>query len=198
MQYIPAFAKLVEQFEKLPGIGSKSAQKMAYYIVASDKSVAKSFADALIDAKNEIHCCSICQNITDREVCNICSNDKRDHSVICVVEKPGDVDVLERTKDYNGLYHVLHGIISPLNDVQPDDIKLAELLHRVGENDIKEVIMAISPHVEGQATAMYISKLLKPFGVKVTGLALGIPVGGSLEYADSITVARAMENRREI
>ena len=198
MQYIPAIAKLVEEFEKLPGIGSKTAQKMAYYIVASDNSVAKSFADALIDAKSKIHCCSVCQNITDKDVCAICSSDKRDHSVICVVEKPGDVDVLERTKDYNGLYHVLHGIISPLNDVQPDDIKLAVLLQRVSENEVKEVIMAISPHVEGQATAMYISKLLKPFGIKVTGLALGIPVGGSLEYADSITVARAMENRREI
>ena len=198
MQYIPAFAKLVEEFEKLPGIGSKTAQKMAYYIVASDKSVAKSFADALIDAKQNIHCCEVCQNITDRSVCSICSNEKRDGSVICVVEKPSDIDVLERTKDYNGLYHVLHGLISPMNDVQPDDIKLAELLHRVSENDIKEIIMATSPNVEGQATAMYIAKLLKPFGVKVTGLALGIPVGGSLEYADSITVARAMENRREI
>ncbi len=198
MQYIPAFAKLVEEFEKLPGIGSKTAQKMAYYIVASDKCVAKSFADALMDAKQNIHCCEVCQNITDRSVCTICSNEKRDRSVICVVEKPSDIDVLERTKDYNGLYHVLHGLVSPMNDVQPDDIKLSELLHRVSENDIKEIIMATSPNVEGQATAMYIAKLLKPFGVKVTGLALGIPVGGSLEYADSITVARAMENRREI
>ena len=198
MQYIPAFAKLVEEFEKLPGIGSKSAQKMAYYIVSSDKSVAKSFSDAILDAKESIHCCEVCQNITDKSVCNLCSDEKRDNSVICVVEKPSDIDVLERTKDYNGLYHVLHGLISPMNDVQPDDIKLSELLHRVSENDVQEVIMAISPNVEGQATSMYIAKLLKPFGIKVTGLALGIPVGGSLEYADSITVARAMENRREI
>ncbi len=198
MQFIPAFAKLVEEFEKLPGIGSKTAQKMAYYIISSDKSVAYTFADALKEAKDNIHCCEICQNITDKSICSICSNDKRDHSIICVVEKPSDVDVVERTKDFNGVYHVLHGLISPMNDVQPDDIKLAELLHRVSENDITEIIMATSPNVEGQATAMYIAKLLKPFGVKVTGLALGIPVGGSLDYADSITVARAIENRREL
>lgn len=198
MQYIPAFSKLVEEFEKLPGIGSKSAQKMAYYIIASDKSVVKTFADALIEAKQKIRCCNICQNLTDRDVCSICSNDKRDRTVICVVEKPSDIDAIERTRDYKGLYHVLHGLISPMNDIGPDDIKLAELLVRVSENDIKEIIMATSPNVEGQATAMYIAKLLKPFDVKVTGLALGIPVGGSLEYSDSITLARAMENRREI
>lgn len=198
MQYIPAFTKLVEEFEKLPGIGSKTAQKMAYYIIASDKTVAKTFADALIDAKDNIRCCSICQNITDKDICTMCSNPKRDASVVCVVEKPGDIDAVERTKDFNGLYHVLHGLISPMNDVGPDDIKLAELLHRVTEYDIKEVIMATSPTVEGQATAMYIAKLLKPFEIKVTALALGIPVGGSLEYSDSITIARAMENRREI
>lgn len=198
MQFIPAFAKLVEEFEKLPGIGSKTAQKMAYYIISSDKSVAYSFADALKQAKDNIHCCEVCQNITDKTVCSICSNEKRDRSIICVVEKPSDVDVVERTKDFNGLYHVLHGLISPMNDIQPDDIKLAELLHRVSENDVSEIIMATSPTVEGQATAMYIAKLLKPFGIKVTGLALGIPVGGSLDYADSITVARAIENRREL
>ena len=198
MQFIPAFSRLVEEFEKLPGIGSKSAQKMAYYIVASDKVVAKEFADALLSAKEDIRLCSVCQNITDKEVCNICTNDKRDNSVICVVEKPSDIDVIERTRDYNGVYHVLHGLISPMNDVGPDNIKLAELLHRISENDIKEVIMATSPNVEGQATAMYIAKLLKNFEVKVTGLALGIPVGGTLEFADSITLARAMENRKEI
>lgn len=198
MQYIPIFSKLVEEFEKLPGVGSKSAQKMAYYIIAADKSVAKTFADTLLEAKQKIRCCSVCQNLTDKELCSICSGDKRDRSVICVVEKPSDVDAIERTRDFNGLYHVLHGLISPMNDVGPDDIKLSELLVRVSENDINEVIMAISPNVEGQATAMYIAKLLKPFDVKVTGLALGIPVGGSLEYSDSITLARAMENRREI
>lgn len=198
MQYIPIFSKLVEEFEKLPGVGSKSAQKMAYYIIAADKSVAKTFADTLIEAKQKIRCCSVCQNLTDKELCSICAGDKRNRSVICVVEKPSDVDAIERTRDYNGLYHVLHGLISPMNDVGPDDIKLSELLVRVSENDISEVIMATSPNVEGQATAMYIAKLLKPFDVKVTGLALGIPVGGSLEYSDSITLARAMENRREI
>ena len=189
---------MVEEFEKLPGVGSKSAQKMAYYIIAADKSVAKTFADTLLEAKQKIRCCSVCQNLTDKELCSICSGDKRDRSVICVVEKPSDVDAIERTRDFNGLYHVLHGLISPMNDVGPDDIKLSELLVRVSENDINEVIMATSPNVEGQATAMYIAKLLKPFDVKVTGLALGIPVGGSLEYSDSITLARAMENRREI
>lgn len=198
MQYIPIFSKLVEEFEKLPGVGSKSAQKMAYYIIAADKSVAKTFADTLLEAKQKIRCCSVCQNLTDKELCSICSGDKRDRSVICVVEKPSDVDAIERTRDFSGLYHVLHGLISPMNDVGPDDIKLSELLVRVSENDINEVIMATSPNVEGQATAMYIAKLLKPFDVKVTGLALGIPVGGSLEYSDSITLARAMENRREI
>ena len=198
MQYIPIFSKLVEEFEKLPGVGSKSAQKMAYYIIAADKSVAKTFADTLLEAKQKIRCCSVCQNLTDKELCSICSGDKRDRSVICVVEKPSDVDAIERTRDFNGLYHVLHGLISPMNDVGPDDIKLSELLVRVSENDINEVIMATSPNVEGQATAMYIAKLLKPFDVKVTCLALGIPVGGSLEYSDSITLARAMENRREI
>lgn len=198
MQYIPALSKLVEQFEKLPGIGSKTAQKMAYYIVSSDKKVAKDFADALMDAKEKIKCCEVCQNITDNHICALCSNVKRDGSVICVVEKPSDIDAIERTKDFNGLYHVLHGLISPMNDVTPDDIKLKELLKRVSETDVKEIIMATSPNVEGQATAMYIAKLLKPFHIKVTGLALGIPVGGSLEYSDSITLARAMENRREI
>lgn len=198
MQYIPAFSKLVEEFEKLPGIGSKSAQKMAYYIITSDKSVAKSFSDALLDAKQKIHCCRICQNITDKDICSLCADEKRDKSVICVVEKPSDIDAVERTRDYNGMYHVLHGLISPMNDVGPDDIKLSELLVRVSENDVREIIMATSPNVEGQATAMYIAKLLKPFDVKVTGLALGIPVGGSLEYSDSITLARAIENRREI
>ncbi len=198
MQYIPAFSKLVEEFEKLPGIGSKSAQKMAYYIITSDKSVAKSFSDALLDAKQKIHCCRICQNITDKDICSLCADEKRDKSVICVVEKPSDIDAVERTRDYNGMYHVLHGLISPMNDVGPDDVKLSELLVRVSENDVREIIMATSPNVEGQATAMYIAKLLKPFDVKVTGLALGIPVGGSLEYSDSITLARAIENRREI
>ncbi len=198
MQYIPTFSKLVEEFEKLPGIGSKSAQKMAYYIISADRSVAKTFAEAIMEAKDKIRCCEVCQNITDKGICALCSNEKRDHSVICVVEKPSDIDAVERTKDFNGVYHVLHGLISPMNDVGPNDIKLAELLHRVSENDIKEVIMATSPNVEGQATSMYIAKLLKPFDIKVTGLALGIPVGGSLEYSDSITLARAIENRREL
>lgn len=198
MQYIPAFSKLVEQFSKLPGIGAKTAQRMAYHIIASDKKSVTDFADALIDAKTKIKCCSVCQNISETDVCKICQDEKRDKSVICVVEKPSDVDAFEKTRDYRGTYHVLHGLISPMNGVGPDNIKLHELLERIANTDVKEVIMATNPNVEGQATALYIAKLLKPFEVLVTGLALGIPVGGSLEYADSITLARAMENRRQL
>ncbi len=198
MQYLPAFSKLVEQFSKLPGIGAKTAQRMAYHIIASDKKSVSEFASALLDAKEKIKCCSVCQNISETEICKICQDEKRDKSVICVVEKPSDVDAFEKTRDYHGTYHVLNGLISPMNGVGPDNIKLQELLERIANTDVKEVIMATNPNVEGQATALYIAKLLKPFDVLVTGLALGIPVGGSLEYADSITLARAMENRRQL
>ena len=198
MQYLPAFSKLVEQFSKLPGTGAKTAQRMAYHIIASDKKSVSEFASALLDAKEKIKCCSVCQNISETEICKICQDEKRDKSVICVVEKPSDVDAFEKTRDYHGTYHVLNGLISPMNGVGPDNIKLQELLERIANTDVKEVIMATNPNVEGQATALYIAKLLKPFDVLVTGLALGIPVGGSLEYADSITLARAMENRRQL
>ena len=198
MQYLPAFSKLVEQFSKLPGIGAKTAQRMAYHIIASDKKSVSEFASALLDAKEKIKCSSVCQNISETEICKICQDEKRDKSVICVVEKPSDVDAFEKTRDYHGTYHVLNGLISPMNGVGPDNIKLQELLERIANTDVKEVIMATNPNVEGQATALYIAKLLKPFDVLVTGLALGIPVGGSLEYADSITLARAMENRRQL
>jgi recombination protein recR len=198
MQYLPAFSKLVEQFSKLPGIGAKTAQRMAYHIIASDKKSVSEFASALLDAKEKIKCCSVCQNISETDICKICQDEKRDKSVICVVEKPSDVDAFEKTRDYHGTYHVLNGLISPMNGVGPDNIKLQELLERIANTDVKEVIMATNPNVEGQATALYIAKLLKPFDVLVTGLALGIPVGGSLEYADSITLARAMENRRQL
>lgn len=198
MQYLPAFSKLVEQFSKLPGIGAKTAQRMAYHIIASDKKSVSEFASALLDAKEKIKCCSVCQNISETDICKICQDEKRDKSVICVVEKPSDVDAFEKTRDYHGTYHVLNGLISPMNGVGPDNIKLQELLERIANTDVKEVIMATNPNVEGQATALYIAKLLKPFDVLVTGLALGIPVGGSLEYADSITLARAMETRRQL
>ena len=198
MQYLPAFSKLVEQFSKLPGIGAKTAQRMAYHIIASDKKSVSEFASALLDAKEKIKCCSVCQNISETDICKICQDEKRDKSVICVVEKPSDVDAFEKTRDYHGTYHVLNGLISPMNGVGPDNIKLQELLERIANTDVTEVIMATNPNVEGQATALYIAKLLKPFDVLVTGLALGIPVGGSLEYADSITLARAMENRRQL
>ena len=197
MQYIPIFSKLVEEFEKLPGVGSKSAQKMAYYIIAADKSAAKTFADTLIEAKQKIRCCSVCQNLTDKELCSICAGDKRNRSVICVVEKPSDVDAIERTRDYNGLYHVLHGLISPMNDVGPDDIKLKELIMRL-QGDVKEVIIATNSSLEGETTAMYISKLIKPTGIKVSRIASGVPVGGDLEYIDEVTLLRALEGRVEL
>ncbi len=198
MQQIPALSRLIGQFEKLPGIGQKTAQKMAYYIIAGDRSRATEFSDALLAARDQIRSCSHCHNFSDREVCDLCSDASRDMKKICVVEQPSDVEAMEKTKEYNGLYHVLHGLISPMNGIGPDELTLKSLLQRVHDNDIEEVIMATNPNVEGQATAMYIAKLLKPFGIKVTALALGIPVGGSLEYADSVTLSRSMENRKEI
>lgn len=198
MQQIPALNKLIGQFEKLPGIGQKTAQKMAYYMIAGDRSRATEFAEALLAARDQIRSCKHCHNFSDREVCDLCADTARDQKRICVVEQPSDVEAMEKTKEYNGLYHVLHGLISPMNGVGPDELTLKSLLQRVHDMDIEEVIMATNPNVEGQATAMYIAKLLKPFGIKVTALALGIPVGGSLEYADSVTLSRSMENRKEI
>ena len=188
--------KLIEQFEKMPGIGKKSAQRLAFYVLSLDDEEAKSFADAIIDAKKHIHCCSVCQNLTDLETCDICSDKSRDRSVICVVEDPRDIIAFERTREFNGTYHVLHGVISPLDGIGPDQIKVRELLKRVADDEIKEIIMATNPTVDGEATAAYISRLLKPMGVKVTRLAYGIPVGGHLEFADEMTLIRALEGRR--
>ena len=190
--------RLIEQFERLPGIGHKTAQRLAFYLLSLPKEEAEEFASAIIDAKNTVFTCKICQNLTDSDICPLCSSSERDKSVICVVTDPKDVVALERTREFNGLYHVLHGAISPLNHIGPDDLKIRELVMRTSENDLSEIIMATNPDTEGEATAMYISRLLKPFGVKITRLAYGIPVGGHLEYADDVTLSRALEGRREI
>ena len=189
---------LSEQFAKLPGIGMKTAQRLAYAVISMSNEEAKKFAEAIISAKQDVGYCTQCQNLTEFDLCPICSDSRRDSSVICVVETPKDVTAFERTNEYNGTYHVLHGLISPINSVGPDDIKLRELLDRINKNNITEIIMATNPTVEGEATAMYIARLLKPMGVMVTRLAFGIPVGGQLEYADEVTLYKALENRNEM
>lgn len=189
---------LAEQFAKLPGIGMKSAQRLAYHVMSMTEEDVKEFADALIRAHSTVKCCAECQNLTEGELCSICSDDMRDRSVICVVETPKDISAFERTNEYKGVYHVLHGLISPLDGITPDKIRLKELLARINKGGVEEVIMATNPTVEGEATAMYISKLLKPLGVRVTRLAFGLPIGGTLEYADEVTLFKALENRNEI
>ncbi len=196
--YIPPLSRLIEQFEALPGIGHKTAQRLAFYILNSPEDYAKEFADALICAKTQIKYCTICQNITDTDVCDICSNDARDNSIICVVESPKDAVVIEKTHEFHGLYHILHGAISPMDNIGPKDIKISELLARLKDDAIKEIIVATNPNIEGEATAMYIAKLIKPMGIKVTRIANGVPVGGDLEYADEMTLTKAIEGRREI
>ena len=195
---IPPLENLIDKFESLPSIGRKSAQRIAFHILNMDIEQVRDFAKTMMDAKEQIHYCSVCQTLTDGERCSICSNPNRDPKVICVVESAQDVMAFERTKEYNGTYHVLHGLISPIDGITPDQLKIKELLFRVTNDDVQEVIMATNPTVEGEATAMYISKLLKPFEIKVTRLAYGIPVGGSLEYADEVTLMRALEGRSEI
>ncbi|MCI5842783.1 MAG: recombination mediator RecR [Clostridiales bacterium] len=199
MEYFPApLEKLVEQFAKLPGIGGKSAQRLAFYVLGLSQSEAQEFAGAILDAKQNVTCCPICQNLTAGGVCSICASQKRDASIVCVVADPRDVIAIERAREFNGRYHVLHGVISPMNHIGPDDLQIKSLLERVGQGEIKEVIMATNPDTEGEATAMYIARLLRPFDVKVTRLAYGIPVGGHLEFADDATLMRALEGRREI
>ena len=199
MEYFPApLEKLVEEFAKLPGIGGKSAQRLAFYVLGLSQSEAQEFAQAILDAKQNVTCCPICQNLTAGGVCSICASQKRDASIVCVVADPRDVIAIERAREFNGRYHVLHGVISPMNHIGPDDLQIKSLLDRVGQGEIKEVIMATNPDTEGEATAMYIARLLRPFGVKVTRLAYGIPVGGHLEFADDATLMRALEGRREI
>ncbi|NJD03171.1 MAG: recombination protein RecR [Ruminiclostridium sp.] len=196
--YAAPVAKLIEEFEKLPGIGHKTAQRLAFHVLNLTLEKASGLANAIKDAKLKIKYCSVCNNLTDNDPCFICSGSARDRAVFCVVEDPRDVVAMERTREFKGLYHVLHGVISPMEGIGPDDIKIKELLVRLKENSIREVILATNPDVEGEATAMYISKLLKPLGIKTTRIAHGIPVGGDLEYADEVTLAKALEGRREI
>ena len=200
MQYFPpALETLVEQFAKLPGIGRKSAQRLAFYVLSLPEEEAAAFADAIVAAKKAIACCPFCQNLTEGDgPCAICSSPKRDGGIVCVVADPKDVIAFERSREYNGLYHVLHGVISPMNHVGPDDLHIKSLVERVASGEIREVIMATNPDTEGEATAMYLSRLLKPFSVKVSRLAYGIPVGSHLEYADDATLMRALEGRREM
>ena len=199
MQFFPAaLQNLADQFARLPGIGGKTAQRLAFHVLSLPLEDAQSFADAIMDAKREVHTCPVCQNLTDREICPICDVDMRDRSVICVVAEPKDVIAMERSREFRGVYHVLHGVISPLNHVTQDDIKVKELLMRVGTGDVREIIMATNPDTEGEATAMYISRLLRPMEVKVTRLAYGVPVGSQLEYADEVTLSRALEGRQEM
>ena len=197
-EYVPPLMRLSDEFAKMPGIGRKSANRLAFYILQISSQEAEKLTDAIKNAKKEIKLCSVCQSFTDIEPCAICSNVNRDSSMLCVVESPKDVIAMEKTNEYKGLYHVLHGVISPMDGIGPDDIKIKELLSRVANGEIREIIMATNPTVEGEATAMYIAKLLKPFEIKVTRIARGIPVGGDLEYTDEVTLARALEGRREI
>lgn len=198
MQYLPpAMEKLVEQFARLPGIGSKSAQRLAFHVLSLPREQAAEFAQAILDAKDKVSTCPVCQNLTEGEgPCPICSSWKRDKGIICVVAEPKDVIAMERTGEYNGLYHVLHGVISPMNHVGPDDLHIKSLVERVAAGGVEEVIMATNPDTEGEATAMYLARLLKPFQVRVSRLAYGIPVGSHLEYADDATLMRALEGRQ--
>lgn len=199
MRYFPAaLERLTEQFARLPGIGGKTAQRLAFHLLSVPQEEAEDFANAILDAKKTVHLCPCCQNLTDRELCPICDDESRDHGLICVVADPKDVIAMERAREFTGVYHVLHGVISPLNHIGPDDICIRELLTRVGAGSVREVIMATNPDTEGEATAMYISRLLRPMEVRVTRLAYGVPVGSQLEYADEVTLLRALEGRRDI
>ena len=200
MEYFPpALEKMVEQFARLPGIGHKTAQRLAFFVLSLPENEVEQFAQAILEAKRSIALCPVCQNLTEGEwLCPICASEKRDGSVVCVVADPKDVIAMERAREYHGTYHVLHGVLSPMNGVGPDDLYIKSLLDRVAQGEIQEVIMATNPDTEGEATAMYLSRMLKPFGVKVTRLAYGVPVGGHLEYADDATLMRALEGRREM
>lgn len=195
---VAPLARLVEEFYKLPGIGPKSAQRLAYYLLRMPRSEAESLAEAIIEMKDRVTFCSICQNVTESDPCSVCADAMRDRSVICVVEEPLDVLAIERTGAYKGLHHVLHGAISPMDGVGPEDLKIRELLRRLESGEVQEVILATNPNIEGEATAMYLTRLVTPLGVRVTRLARGLPVGGDLEYADDVTLARALEGRQEM
>lgn len=198
MNFYPvSISRLIEEFSKLPGVGSKTAQRLAFHVLNMDTSQVEKLADSIVEAKRNTRYCEVCGNYTDSNICSICSNEARNKDIICVVQDPRDVMAMERTREFKGLYHVLHGAISPLNGIGPDDIRIKELLARMSP-ETNEVIIATNPNVEGEATAMYISRLLKPLGVKTTRIAHGIPVGGDLEYADEVTLSKALEGRREI
>ena len=197
-EYIESLAKLAEKFGRLEGVGKKTAMRMAFSVLELETEEAEDFARAILDAKEKIHLCPVCQNLTDREVCPICADEERDRSVICVVTDARTVLAMEKVREYRGTYHVLHGLISPMNGITPEQLKIKELLARVGTGEVGEVIVATNPTVEGEATAMYLSRLLQPFGVRVTRLAYGVPVGADLEYADEVTLYRALEGRRDV
>ncbi|HHU79523.1 MAG: recombination mediator RecR [Caldicoprobacterales bacterium] len=196
--YIEPIARLMNELSRLPGIGGKTAQRLAFHIIDMPRDRVLDLTKAIIKAKEEVKYCKVCCNMTDRDVCAVCSSHSRDHSLICVVKDPRDVIAMEKMRDYNGVYHVLHGNISPMEGIGPDDIRIKELLHRLGSGEVKEVILATNPDVEGEATAIYLARLLKPMGIRVTRIAHGIPVGGDLEYADEVTLSKALEGRREI
>ena len=196
--YSPSIEKLIESFEKLPSIGHKTAVRLAFHMLDLNKEDTDEFINSIINAKTNLKYCNSCYNISDTDPCPICSSPKRDNSVICVVEDVRDIMAMERTHEFKGVYHVLHGTISPMNGIGPEDIKIKELLNRIGSGDIKEIIIATNPRVEGEATAIYLSKIIKPLGIKVTRIAHGIPVGGDLEYTDEITLSKALEGRREL
>ena len=197
-EYIESLRLLAERFARLEGVGKKSAMRMAFSVLSMEEEDVRAFADAIVNAKESIHLCPVCQNLTDREICPICADEERDASVICVVTDAKAVLAMEKVREFHGVYHVLHGLISPMNGISPEQLKIKELLTRIAEGDVAEVIVATNPTVEGEATAMYLSKLLRPFGVRVTRLAYGVPVGADLEYADEITLFRALEGRRDV
>ncbi|RKP48069.1 recombination protein RecR [Cohnella endophytica] len=198
MFYPEPIAKLIDSFSRLPGIGPKTAARLAFYVLRMKEEDVIDFAKALVNVKRNLTYCSICCNITDTDPCRICSDKSRDVSVICVVQEPKDLVAMERTREFNGHYHVLNGAISPMDGLGPDDIRIAELVRRLGDDTVQELILATNPNIEGEATAMYLSRLVKPFGIKVTRIAHGLPVGGDLEYADEVTISKALEGRREL
>lgn len=198
MAGVEAIAKLTNQLSKLPGIGQKTAQRLAYHIIGMPEDQVRELAVAIFNGKKQVHFCSVCGNYTDTDPCSICSDSRRDHSVMCVVKSPRDVNAMERMRDFNGVYHVLHGVISPMDGVGPDDIRIRELLSRLSDGTVQEVVLATNPDIEGEATASYISRLIKPMGIRVTRIAHGVPVGGDLEYTDEVTLLRAFQGRRDV
>ena len=198
MAGVEAIAKLINQLSKWPGIGQKTAQRLAYHIIGLPEDQVRELAVAIFNGKKHVHFCSVCGNYTDTDPCAICTDSRRDHSVLCVVKSPRDVNAMERMRDFNGVYHVLHGVISPMDGVGPDDIRIRELLSRLSDGTVQEVVLATNPDIEGEATASYISRLIKPMGIRVTRIAHGVPVGGDLEYTDEVTLLRAFQGRRDV